>query len=473
MGVVVLGGGLSGLSAAYYFLKASQSKGVTLLESSKRTGGWIKSTVLPNGVTFEQGPRTIRPSGYPGSTTLELIEDLGLDCEIEPILRSHPATTNRMIFANGNLHTLPANIKSLFVKKEPFTKPLVLHLLKDIGTSRKKIAENDESIYDFTNRRFGTEVAEYLISPLICGICAGNAKEISVHFLMKSMFEMEQKHGSITRGLINSIFTKSKNTPNISSALLKKAQLEKWGVYSFKKGMETLPRKLENELLASGCSIEREAEATEIQIDGKNVLVRLTNDRYVEAEHLISSLPAPTLAGLVEKQHSKFAKLLQEIKFVTVAVVNFSFSKKLIPKDGFGFLVAPKENLPILGVIYDTCCFPKGDNTVFTVMMGGYWFEEKFGLNPTKEHLRSVALQQLKNILKFDDDPEYDHVNILQNCIPQYTVGHSQRIENIFKYISDNNLPLSLCGSSYGGVGVNDVILSAKIAVYNLDKKLL
>lgn len=102
-----------------------------------------------------------------------------------------------------------------------------------------------------------------------------------------------------------------------------------------------------------------------------------------------------------------------------------------------------------------------------TVMIGGAWFEEYFGTNPTEEYLLSVALEQLKTILKIEIPPLSQNVSILRNCIPQYIVGHNDRVQRIKDYISVHKLPLGLCGSSYEGVGVNDVILSAKKAVSN------
>ena len=98
-----------------------------------------------------------------------------------------------------------------------------------------------------------------------------------------------------------------------------------------------------------------------------------------------------------------------------------------------------------------------------TVMMGGAWYDKYFQ-NATKEDLLSVALCQLKEILNIDSKPRAHHVSILKNCIPQYTVGHSNRLYKIKSYISSNKLPLILCGSSYDGVGINEVIASAKIA---------
>lgn len=105
------------------------------------------------------------------------------------------------------------------------------------------------------------------------------------------------------------------------------------------------------------------------------------------------------------------------------------------------------------------------NNQVLTVMMGGEWFEKYFGQNPTEEQLLTTALNQMKDILCINEKPVAHNISILKNCIPQHVVGHTQRVKRIHDYISAHKIPLGLCGSSYQGVGVNDVILSAKQAV--------
>lgn len=465
MGKIILGAGLSGLSAAHYLLKKFPEEAITILESGNRSGGWIKSTLLQNNLIFEQGPRTIRPRGEAGANTLGLIGELGLADEIVPISQNHPAATTRMVYAKGKLNILPSNIFHLFIKQSPFSKPLIMHLSKDITTPKKYIPEGDEALYNFIERRFGSEIADYLISPLICGICAGNAKEISVHFLIKSLFEMEQNYGSISRGLVANMFRQKETQEYALPPLARKARIEKWNVYSFKNGIETLPKLLEQTLLKNGVKIEYNTKINAIQTRNDKISITLNNNKQIETDYLISAIPAVNLANLLKNQHPELAAPLQHIESVTVAVVNLCFEKQLISKDAFGFLVAPKENLPILGVIYDSCCFPKDNHTLLTVMMGGYWFKQQFGLNPADEDLFNVALSQVQKILGFSDSPKHFKVNILRDCIPQYTVGHTKRVADIESYLHKNQLKISVCGSSYYGVGVNDVILSAKNAV--------
>lgn len=201
-------------------------------------------------------------------------------------------------------------------------------------------------------------------------------------------------------------------------------------------------------------------------VDSSLVNLKKGNGEVLSTNHIYSSVPSHVLAKLVMKQHPELSKLLNDIPFVTVGIVNlyFSTSKPLI-KPAFGFLIPPMENSPILGVVFDSCCIPDQNGTVLTVMLGGRWFKEKFGADVTKEKLLDIAVKEIKSILKIDESVTAFNVNILHKCIPQYVIGHYERVGKIREYISKNNLPISLVGSSYDGVGINDVIYSAKTQV--------
>jgi oxygen-dependent protoporphyrinogen oxidase len=122
-------------------------------------------------------------------TTLELIEKLGIEETVVPVHKSHIAAKNRMVFAKNQLCMMPNGPGGIFKTIPPFTKPLFYAGIKDLFTGKSKVPLEDESLYDFVARRFGEEIAQYAISPVICGICAGDAKEISVKFLFKDVFE--------------------------------------------------------------------------------------------------------------------------------------------------------------------------------------------------------------------------------------------------------------------------------------------
>lgn len=464
----ILGGGLGGLSAGYYLLKNNVTNNsnlkLFLLEATDYCGGWIK-TIRTKDYTFEQGPRTIRPKGVPGLNTLNMIQDLGLSEHISPIKPDHPAAKNRMIYVNNNLHLLPSSLGGIFQTNKPFSRPLIYAIFNDIKSPHKEL--EDDSIYNFVERRFGKEIADYAISPMICGICAGDAKEISVKFLMKTLFEWEQSHGGVVKGMVKSMF-KSKNEDDLElSELAKRAQEEKWNVYTIKGGLDTFPRTLSGYLKENDVQVKMNNKVERLEfVDSGTVTLQSTSGELLHATHVYSSIPAYSLAKLVHRQHPELAKNLTEIPFVTVGIVNLYFaSLKPLIDPAFGFLVPPIENSPILGVVFDSCCMPDQNGTVLTVMLGGKWYKERFGDDTTEENLLSIALQEIKSILQISEKPAAFNVNILRDCIPQYVIGHYEKVGWIRQYILDKNLPISLIGCSYDGVGINDVIYSAKTQV--------
>lgn len=464
----ILGGGLGGLSTGYYLLKNNISNNnnlkLFLLEATDYCGGWIKS-IKTKDYIFEQGPRTIRPRGAIGLNTLNMLQDLGLSEHIAAIKPDHPAARNRMIYVNNTLHSLPSSLKGVFQKNEPFSKPLIYAAFNDLKQPQKEL--KDDSIYNFVERRFGKEIADYAISPMICGICAGDAKEISVKFLMKTLFEYEQNYGGVIKGVFKSML-KGKNDESLElSELAKRAREEKWSIYTIKGGLETFPTAMKRYLVDNNVDLHLNTKVKEIDfVDSSMVRLKISNGESLTATHVYSSVPSHILSKLVLKQHPQLSELLSEIPFVTVGIVNLYFaSDKPLIDPAFGFLVPPIENSPILGVVFDSCCIPDQKGTVLTVMLGGRWFNEKFGIDVTKDRLYEIAMKEIKSILKIQDKVAAYNVGILDKCIPQYVIGHYDRVNQIREYIQNKNLPISLVGSSYDGVGINDVIYSAKTQV--------
>ncbi|EDV93125.1 protoporphyrinogen oxidase [Drosophila grimshawi] len=463
----VLGGGISGLSAGYYLLRRF-GKPLTIYEASPRVGGWIRTEWhKERGFIFETGPRTIRPKGVAGANTLELVEQLKLP--VKPIRSSHVAARNRMLYAKGQVCMLPNSPKGLIATVPPFTKPLYRALLHDLTTGGTVAKNEDESIYSFAERRFGKEIADYAISPMICGICAGDAREISVRFLMDSLFEKEQKYGGVIKGVLYSRLNKNEDKDkdvdrpiDEPSNLYKQAVQEKWAMYSLTDGLEQLPRALRKYLGEHDVNVQLSSRCNNLSFSSDGARLGLRNAE-LPVSHVVSSLPAYQLAPLVRQQHPSLCAQLLEIPYVDVVVVNLQYnSDQLLKQNGFGLLVPPVENLPVLGVIFDSCCFDMAGNTILTVMMGGKWFEQWFGHQPSQKELRDTAQQHVRKILNIKEEPTFSRVHLLHKCIPQYTVGHKRRVQQIRDYIRNYKLPLSLCGAAYDGVGINDVILSAR-----------
>lgn len=368
---VILGGGIAGLSAAYYAVNNAKLSSVILLEASSRVGGWIRSRSSPNGALFEQGPRTVRISGLAGENTLNLVEDLQLNDQLIHIGLDHPAARNRLIYMDGVLHCLPTSIKGIFKTLSLLDRPLITRIWTDLRAP--KVSKEDESIYSFIQRRLGQDIADNIISPLICGICAGDAREISVNFLFKSLFEAEQKHGSIVKGLLanqlKKIFSKSEDKKNSddefavrSSVLTKRARKEHWTGWQLQEGLEQLPRALVDNLNRRGVKLQTKKKCEKITFKSDRVEL-LVNGDLQECSRVISGLCAKDLAELLREQHPKLSAELKAIPTVTVGVVNLEFQKDVLPQ-AFGYLIPPKENLSVLGVLFDSRVFPHGCSMV-------------------------------------------------------------------------------------------------------------
>nr|CAG4637033.1 EOG090X06SP [Ceriodaphnia reticulata] len=458
--VAVLGGGISGLAAAYRLTQIHPApKRIVLLEAGNRLGGWIHSSRNEDGVIYEHGPRTLRPVGESGITTLNLVQELGLSDQVIHVPYGHPSSVNRLILIDSKLVRLPTQISSLFKATPPFRKPLLAAGLLDLFTSKSK--KEDESMFEFVSRRLGPDIAEFAIDPLVRGVCAGDSKEISVKFLLKALKEAEQKYGRISFGLLANALRKSPPSTNPISDLAKKAQLERWPVWSLQGGLQSLPEALAEKAAAAGVELFVESPCTDLEFRKDGGVVVRCGKEELHSSRVISALPSFKLASLVEMAHPDLAKMLKSIECVTVGLVNLEWTGQKLNHDAFGFLVPSSQNLPILGVVYDTCSFPQGDRTIITAMMGGRWFDSLFGKNVTEDILLDIALKQVDLVLGIKDVPTRSRVHILRQCIPQYVVGHYDRVDKIRHYVDHNRLPLDLIGASFDGVSVNDCVHNA------------
>ncbi|KPM06002.1 protoporphyrinogen oxidase-like protein [Sarcoptes scabiei] len=405
--VAILGGGISGLSSAYYLLRKSLSKGlnldrVYLLEESSRFGGWLHSKPIENVPNqtrvnqsnyFELGPRTISLNSYAGINVLALVNSLGLSAQTKSIPKQSLSFKRRYIIIDDKLRFRLLSMRSVF----------------------------------------------------------------------PSILKKEQTYGSVVRGM----FAKEDIWKDLKTdSLVVESIRDKWAVFSFEKGIETLPKKLLSTLQEEFGSKIIVKPCTKViglrfNENGKNV-VSAENDIDLEVDHIFSSIKANSLARLLPSRYGLLKQTLESIETVSMAVVCLQFDETLIPIDkGFGFLIPSSEKSDILGVTFDSCIFPK-PSTQVTVMLGGCWFKQLFGStsNVDHKHLLQISLKALDRYLQIRKQPSHSHIAIHEDCIPQYHVGHHKKLQIIENEIRDLNL--SLLGSSYYGFSVPDTILSAK-----------
>ncbi|XP_029436825.1 protoporphyrinogen oxidase isoform X2 [Rhinatrema bivittatum] len=467
--VVVAGGGISGLAACYYLAKNASVSKIILLEGSSRLGGWLKSTRTEDGAVFEHGPRGIRPAGSVGKNTLTMLSELGLESEILPVPGDNSASRNRYLYVNKTLHKLPSGISGVLRTVPPFSKPLVWCGLRDLTAQRG--TQPDETVHEFAARRLGREIADIAIDSLCRGVFAGDCRQLSVRSCLPALYEAERKRRSIILGLALG----GGEGPRIDSDLTRRAKRERWSQWSLRRGMETLPEAMEEFLRGRGVEIHRDTPLQRLERTVDNCWKITLPEGSVVADHLISAVPAQALSRLLPASAEPLAAELRQIQAVSVGVVNLQYDGAVLPITGFGHLVPSSEDSAILGVVYDSVAFPDQNrhgapSTRLTVMMGGAWFEKGIGEPDKVSHnqLLRRASKAVTSHLGLSATPTRAIVKLHKDCLPQYTVGHWKRIENISKYLEYQLLPLNLVGASYEGVSVNDCISSAQKAVGRL-----
>lgn len=483
MTIAILGGGLGGLTAGYYLKQEGgiqNNPSIKIFEANDHTGGWIQSWKNEkSNIITELGPRTIRGRGKSANNTFSLIKDLG----IQDLVRSVSIDASaRYIYANGGIHQLPMSIwKALFTINKPFTKPWIYYVLRECFANNHnnlQVKNDDESAYDFFYRTYGQEFADYLISPLLCGVCGGNAKQMSVQFMFNALYEAEQKHGSVGLGLIkerlHSLWNSKKQKQSEETNIDKVPP----HVYYLEGGLQRLIYALQIENESKGIDINLNTQCTELCFheNGDGAKIMFSDGQQLECSHIISALPAHKLASLFHVKHSTLTQLLTSIPMVSIATVNLSYDDPNVmgPYKGFGVLASPIDKLSLLGIIFNNYIYGRKDRVDLTVMMGGYGFKNFFMKNSeclSEENLTNVAVEHVKRVLNIQSTPNTYSTHVLRDCIPQYTVGHYERVKKIQEYITGNRLPLTLVGSSFAGISVNDVIYSSMTAIRKLCRR--
>lgn len=325
--ITVIGGGLSGLTAAYRLAQRSPYKRVTLLERSKRLGGWIDSTrhairidagdaASEGDVLLEGGPRTIRPRGSRGAPKMlklvraqkvdnlltRQIDDLGLRESILPISKTHPAATSRFLLeadpARGkSLVRLPSSLASILGPQHPLLRGLLLAGATEPFRARRPPAPGqlqDESVHSFFSRRFGERIATNLASAMVHGIYAADSRQLSVRSAFPSLWDAEAARGSV---LLGSIFgggvskseTEKRDWDMLDQEYRKEA--ESWSIYGLQGGLEGLVEALKQAFLKAGGEIMTGADVEGISPPDRDGDIQVSDyPRHVQA-HVRSLRP--------------------------------------------------------------------------------------------------------------------------------------------------------------------------------------
>eukprot|EP00755_Sulcionema_specki_P040190 Sspe_Gene.114225::Locus_99717_Transcript_1_1_Confidence_1.000_Length_833::g.114225::m.114225/K00231/PPOX, hemY; protoporphyrinogen/coproporphyrinogen III oxidase len=231
--VVIVGGGISGLTAAYRIATSREDVQVTVLEKGDHPRGWLRTGEL-NGVQIELGPRSFQSRAY-GVYTLSLCEDLGL---VDDLLPSHSSSAKRFVYLNGRLNQMTLFWVVRFVG--------VWTLLRELlgACPCRHVEQREETVVDFVRRKFGDHLAP-VAQAGVNGIFAGDAANLSMTACFPRVVEMEERSGSLVWDFIKSFFRRSVPPIRLTKTV---QRLQKRSLYSFKKGMQYLPDKLADAL---------------------------------------------------------------------------------------------------------------------------------------------------------------------------------------------------------------------------------
>lgn len=449
--IVILGAGISGLATAWYLKKSlGRHVRVTLLEKNQRVGGWIQTTQT-KGFLFEQGARSCRSQAN-GCETLALVEALGLQ---DQLLLPHQNARNRYIYDGERLRRMPRKLWE--IPFNPLTKGWIKALWQD--WRMPKGGSDDESIHTFFSRRLGLSWAENLIDPIVMGIYAGDCRSLSLKSCFPLFDRWVQQHGSLLRGAWNDRSSVAVQSPFVKS-------MRRFPLFSFKEGMETLPRALGEQLKES---LLLGQYVSNLDFKGEWIEVGLEQGKKIKADYLISTLPTSALSLLI-KDSPLLANRLQELKYTTVVIVNMGFDSSVLPLEGFGYLIPSKYNSPVLGCVWDSSIFPQQNEEInqtrLTLMMGGSHHPEVEEMS--EEEIIEYALHHLHQHLDIRVGPQVIQIKKAQQAIPQYHVGYDAWKRAFQAEFSLFSPRLILSGNAWTGVSINDCIGAARSLSHKL-----
>ncbi len=449
MRLVIIGGGISGLSLAYFLLEHKPSLDIIVLESEKKAGGKIW-TDKADGFLCEWGVNGFldnRPK------TIELSSKLA----ISP-LRSNNNARKRYIFSNRKLNLLPESPPAFFVSNL-LSLYGRLRILYEIFVPKRE--GNDETLADFARRRLGKEAYEKLIDPMASGIFAGDPENMSLKSCFPKVYNLEQTYGSLIIAMLK-LQKESKKTG-------KKVGAGPGGVLtSFYDGMETIIKAL---TAYFGERVETNSKAVSIDKEGNNYVIYLENGSNIEAESVAIATPAYAASEIVKGIDKNLSITLHEINYssISVACLGYKRSKLQHSLDGFGFLIPFRESRKILGTLWDSSIFPNRAPEGYVLlrnMIGGARKQE-LALMP-EGRIIDLVTSELKDIMGIAVNPDFVRVYKHEKGIPQYSLGHQKRLETIDEIVSKFR-GFYLTGNAYRGIGVNDCIENS----YKLAEKIV
>lgn len=463
--VVIVGGGISGLATAFSLQEQAAAAGLpircTVLESRQSWGGKIVTHRIGDLVT-EAGPDSFlsqKPAG------LELCAKLGLT---DQLINTNETGKKAFVLYGGRLHELPEGLVS-FVPKQlgPFLRS---GLLSWAGLARMGLdvvvprgpSEGDESLASFFRRRFGAQAFDRALEPLMAGIYAGDAEQMSLKATFPRFFELEQQYGSIIRGMM-AAKKKASSAPASGSTHTM--------FVSLKNGLGDLVTALTTRLTRQGVELRlgRQVEALRVRSHqlGRWMYDLILNDgSALSTESLVLATPAYVAAELMRPLTPIAGGLLEMIPYASTATIAMAYSADAAAGavEGYGFIVPRIEGRDLIAATWTSLKWPHrapADQVLVRCYVGGVGREAILQLD--NDQLAARVRAELSALCGIKAQPGYVEVNRWWKAMPQYTLGHLDRLTQLDAALSRYG-GLVLTGAGYRGVGIPDCIRDGAVA---------
>jgi oxygen-dependent protoporphyrinogen oxidase len=454
--VAIVGGGISGLSAAYYLAKAGIPSAI--FEARPRLGGVIQSERI-EGCMIEGGPDSFL-STKPAA--MELIAELGLAGEV---IGSNDRQRVTYVWKRGRLVPMPDGLQLMVPTK---LIPLIATRLLSWRTKLRMGMElfhppgrhpEDQSVAEFITSHYGVEAVDYLAEPLLSGIYGGSPSALSISSVLPRFVELAAKYGSLTRGVLAEM--KANKTQAKPLPLFR----------TLKSGLGQLISTLTARLEGHATILHRRAEA--VERTGGGLRIRFDGG-WLECAQVVLACEAHNAATLAGKLDGRLADLLDGIPYSSSLTVALGFPNSAFPKPlaGHGFLVPKRERRRLVACTWVGAKFshrvPSG-TTLLRCFLGA--MDDGAILAESDETIVAAVVDELRGIVGLRAAPAFSRIFRWPRSMAQYTVGHPARLAEIEARTAA--IPgFQLAGNAYTGIGIPDCIRMGKQAAEAISKTL-
>ncbi len=461
--IAIIGGGISGLSAAFYLEKARAAGAdlqYTLFEGGQRLGGCMSSDQI-EGCLVEAGPDSFLTE-KPWATSL--CKELGI---ADQLIGSNDSQRKTYIVVKGRLVVMPDGLMFMVPTR---IVPTALSSLFSWNTKVRMAREllhpprpmhEDETVAQLVERHFGAEVVDRLADPLLSGVYGGDAAKLSARAVLPRFVEMEEKYGSLSRAML---------AARSKMAAAAGKQPAKPLFTSLRNGMQQMVDAIVGRLDSATIRLRKHVRRVYPENGGWRVSIELEDDEQYDA--VILATPANVAGVLLDGVDRALARNLLDITYSSSVTVTLGYYKDQLAKlpPGFGFLVPRSEGTRMLACTFVHNKFPHRaptDKGILRCFLGGARDEAVLGLND--EEMLETVHRELRDIIKLDSRPIFARVYRWREAMAQYEPGHIARVAKIEQRVSE--IPgLALAGNAYHGIGVPDCIRSGMEAANSVTR---